>query len=126
MLGDPTMYVATMVIPVPTEKMDAYRRWAERSARIFRDYGCIEIIEAEGDMVPRGRITDFWRAVDAREGETIVIAWQLWPSKAALAEAEERMHADAVLDSGDEIPFDASRLILGCFEPFSVMGRSQT
>lgn len=118
------MYVATMVIPVPTEKMDAYRRWAERSARIFRDYGCSEIIEAEGDMVPRGRATDFWRAVDAREGETIVIAWQVWPSKAALAEAEERMHADGVLDTDDAIPFDASRLILGCFEPFSVTERS--
>lgn len=117
------MYVAAMVIPVPADRMDDYRRWAERSARIFRDYGCTEIIEAEGDVVPRGKATDFWRAVDARESERIVIAWQLWPSKAALDEAETRMHADGVLDTDDEIPFDASRLIVGCFAPFSVAGR---
>jgi len=40
-----------------------------------------------------------------------------------LAEAERRMHTDGALDTDDEIPFDASRLILGCFVPFSVMGR---
>jgi len=117
------MYVAAMVIPVPADRMDAYRRWAIRSADIFRRYGCIEIIEAEGDAVPRGKATDFWRAVDARADETIVVAWQIWPSKEALAEAEGRMHADGALDTDDEIPFDASRLILGCFAPFSVMGR---
>jgi uncharacterized protein YbaA (DUF1428 family) len=114
------MYVAAMVIPVPTDNMPAYRRWAERSAAIFRRYGCIEIVEAEADMVPRGKATDFWRAVDARADETIVIAWQMWPSKAALDDAEARMHADGALDTDEPIPFDASRLILGCFAPFSV------
>jgi len=33
------------------------------------------------------------------------------------------MHEDAVLDGGGEPPFDARRLILGCFQPVAVMGR---
>jgi hypothetical protein len=33
------------------------------------------------------------------------------------------MHEDGVLDDFDEIPFDAKRLIMGCFRPISVMGR---
>ena len=37
------MYIAVLVIPVPEEKMDAYREWAEKGAAIFKKYGCIEI-----------------------------------------------------------------------------------
>ena len=30
------MYIAGFVIPVPEEKMEAYRKWAENGAAIFR------------------------------------------------------------------------------------------
>jgi len=33
------------------------------------------------------------------------------------------MHEDGRLDSSGEPPFDARRLILGCFEPVFSMGR---
>ena len=38
------MYVAGLVIPVPADKMEAYRAWAENGARIFKRYGCLEIV----------------------------------------------------------------------------------
>jgi len=117
------MYVAGFVIPVPAEKRDAYRRWAESSAAIFRRYGCTEIVESWEDYVPDGKQTDFRRAVNARQDEKIVFTWQIWPSKEALDLAEERMHADGVLDTANEIPFDASRLIVGCFNPIFATGR---
>ena len=118
------MYIAGLVIPVPEEKMEAYRKWAERGAGIFRKYGCLEIVEAWEDYVPDGTETDFRRAVAAREGEKIVFAWQVWPDKESLDAAETRMHEDGVLDAVDEIPFDARRLILGCFTPICALGRS--
>lgn len=117
------MYVAGLVIPVPAEKMEAYRRWAENGARIFKSYGCLEIVESWEDEVPDGRRTDFRRAVDAKEGEKIVFTWQIWPDKESLDRAEARMHEDGALDVSDEIPFDAGRLILGCFKPICTMGR---
>jgi uncharacterized protein YbaA (DUF1428 family) len=117
------MYVCGLVIPVPEAKMGAYRDWAVRSAEVFKRYGCIEIVESWEDFVPDGKHTDFRRAVAAKPCEKIVFSWQIWPDKAALDAAEERMHADGVLDDAGEIPFDASRLILGCFAPISVMGR---
>ncbi len=76
------MYIAGFVIPVPEEKMEAYRRWAENGAAIFREYGCIEIVESWEDNVPDGKQTDFRRAVDAKAGEKIVFTWQVWPDKA--------------------------------------------
>jgi uncharacterized protein YbaA (DUF1428 family) len=117
------MYIAGLVIPVPEEKRDAYRKWAENSAAIFRKYGCLEVAEAWEDYVPDGKQTDFRRAVAAKEGEKIVFAWQIWPDKKSLDDAETRMHADGALDVIGDIPFDAQRLILGCFTPIATMGR---
>ena len=117
------MYVCGLILAVPEEKKDAYRDWAERSAAVFKRYGCLEIVESWEDFVPDGKQTDFRRAVAAKPGEKIVFIWQVWPDKESLAAAEDRMHADGVLDDAGEIPFDASRLILGCFTPISTMGR---
>jgi len=118
------MYIAGMVIPVPQDKMEAYRQWAENGAAIFKKYGCLEIVESWEDFVPDGKQTDFRRAVAAKAGEKIVFAWQIWPDKESLDAAETRMHADGVLDAVGEIPFDAQRLILGCFTPICTMGRT--
>jgi uncharacterized protein YbaA (DUF1428 family) len=117
------MYIAGLVIPVPEDKLDDYRRWAERGAAIFRKYGCLEIVESWEDFVPDGKRTDFRRAVDAQPGEKIVFTWQVWPDKATLDAAETRMHAENALEVEGEIPFDARRLIVGCFQPLHVMGR---
>lgn len=118
------MYVAGLVIPVPEDKIDAYRRWAENGARIFKDYGCLEIVESWEDFVPDGKQTDFRRAVAAQDGEKIVFTWQVWPDKESFEAAEAKMHADGALDGSGEPPFDARRLILGCFQPIFAMGRA--
>ena len=117
------MYVCGLVIPVPADRMDAYRKWAENGAKIFKDYGCLEIVECWEDFVPDGKTTDFRKAVAAKEGEKIVFTWQVWPDKKSFFASEARMHKDKVLDTATEPPFDAKRLIFGCFAPLAVMGR---
>jgi uncharacterized protein YbaA (DUF1428 family) len=117
------MYIAGLVIPVPGEKMEAYRRWAENGAQFFKEYGCLEIVECWEDYVPDGKQTDFRRAVAAKDGEKIVFSWQVWPDKASFQAAEEKMHQDERMDTAGEPPFDAKRLILGCFESIFSMGR---
>jgi uncharacterized protein YbaA (DUF1428 family) len=117
------MYIAGLVIPVPEDKMEAYRKWAENGAQIFKDYGCLEIVECWEDNVPDGKQTDFRRAVAAKPGEKIVFTWQVWPDKASFYAAEEKMHRDGRLDFVEEPPFDAKRLIVGCFAPIFSMGR---
>ena len=117
------MYIAGFVIPVPEDKMEAYRRWAENAAALFREYGCLEIVESWEDNVPSGTHTDFRRAVNAKDGEKIVFTWQVWPDKATLDAAEAGMGDDKRFEAAGDIPFDPKRLILGCFRPIHVMGR---
>ena len=118
------MYICGLVIPVPSEQMGAYRKWAENSANFFKEYGCLEIVESWEDFVPDGTQTDFRRAVAAKENEKIVFTWQVWPDKAFFQAAEEKMHRDDRMDTAGEPPFDARRLILGCFQPIVTMGRA--
>jgi uncharacterized protein YbaA (DUF1428 family) len=113
------MYIAALVIPVPEDKLEAYRRWAERGAVIFKRNGCLDVIEVWEDFIPDGTTTDFRKAVAARPGEKIAISWQVWPDKATLDAAEAAMHADGSLEVDGEIPFDGKRLILGCFRPLA-------
>ena len=117
------MYIAGLVIPVPEEKMEAYRKWAENGAQFFKDYGCLEIVECWEDFVPDGKQTDFRRAVAAKDGEKIVFSWQVWSDKASLQAVEAKMHDDPRFEIKGEIPFDPKRLIYGCFAPIHTMGR---
>lgn len=117
------MYIAGFVIPVPEAHFDAYRRWAETGSSLFRELGCLEIVEAWEDNVPDGKRTDFRRAVDARPGERIVFTWQVWPDKETLEAAEARMRDDPRFDVPPDLPFDAGRLIQGTFVPLHAMGR---
>ena len=88
------MYIAGLVIPVPEDKKETYRKWAENGAQIFKEYGCLEIVECREDCVPDGKQTDFRRAAAAKDGEKIVFTWQVWPDKASFYAAEGKMHED--------------------------------
>ena len=58
-------------------------------------------------------------------GEKIVFTWQVWPDKESFYAAEAKMHEDGRLDTSGEPPFDAKRLVLGCFQPVFSMGRDR-
>jgi uncharacterized protein YbaA (DUF1428 family) len=46
------------------------------------------------------------------------------PDKATLEAIEAKMHEDARFDVSGEVPFDAGRLIYGCFAPIFTMKRA--
>src|SRR5215813_14036341 len=117
------MYITCFIIPVPEDKLDAYREWAKMSTELLKEFGCIEVVEAIGDVIPLGKQTDFRRAVDAKDGEKIVLAWKIWPDKASLEAGEARLRESGRFDASGEPLFDAKRLIVGCFEPILTFGR---
>ena len=110
-------YIDGFVIPVPTEKKQAYRDMAAKAAPIFKEHGATRIVECWGDDIPDGKVTDFKGAVKAEAGENIVFAWVMWPSKALRDAGNKKVMEDPRLKmEGENAPFDGKRMIWGGFE----------
>jgi uncharacterized protein YbaA (DUF1428 family) len=48
---------------------------------LFKDHGALRVVNGWGVDVPAGKVTDFRRAVQAKDGETVVMGWIEWPDK---------------------------------------------
>lgn len=116
-------YVDGFIIPVPTARKDEYRAHEVRWWPTFRKAGALTLVVTWADDVPRGKQTDFLRAVDLKDDETVVFAWMTWPDKAT------RDAAYAAMMAGDDdgmdritLPFDGKRMIYGGFDPILMEG----
>ena len=90
--------------------------------QMLMDMGATRIVECWGNDVPRGKVTDFYGAVDATPDETVVFSWVEWPDKATRDAAMEKMKVlmqedPAMNPETNPCPFDGGRLIFGGFEP---------
>jgi uncharacterized protein YbaA (DUF1428 family) len=110
-------YVEGFVVAVPTANKDAYREHAADAAPVFKELGVKRMVEAWADDVPDGKVTDFRRAVQAKEDESIVFSWFEYPSKAVRDAANEKMMSDPRMkEMGASMPFDGQRMIFSGFE----------
>jgi uncharacterized protein YbaA (DUF1428 family) len=109
-------YADGYVVPVPTDKKEAYRALAQDMAGKFKNWGAVRVVEAWSDDVPTGKVTDFQRAVQAQDGESIVYSYVEWPDKATRdAGWAKMMEQDP--GEGSEMPFDGKRMFWGGFRP---------
>ena len=108
-------YVQGFVTAVPADARETYRKFAEKGAKLFREFGATRIVEAWGDNVPDGKTTDFKKAVQAKPGEVVVFGWQEFPDKAAADAAYEKMMNDPRMRELGDMPFDGLRMIYGGF-----------
>ena len=111
------MYIEGFVVEVPTANKEAYRKHAESAVPIFKEFGMTRMVEAWGDDVPDGKVTDFKRAVQANNDETVVFSWCEYPDKATRDAASEKMMSDPRMEEMGEMPFDGKRMIFSGFEP---------
>jgi len=113
-------YIQGFLVPVPTKNKDAYQKLAKKSAPIFKEYGALKIVEAWGDSVPDGKVTDFKRAVKAKDEETVVFSWIEWPDKETYEAAAKAMESDPRWKDMPEMPFDGKRMMWAGFDPIFV------
>lgn len=109
-------YIDGFVVPVPASKQEEYRKMAAEAAVIFKEFGATRVVECWGDDVPDGKMTDFKRAVNAEDGESIVFSWVEWPSKQARDAGMQKVMTDPRMKKAD-MPFDGQRMIYGGFKP---------
>jgi uncharacterized protein YbaA (DUF1428 family) len=109
-------YVDGFVVPVPEAKRDAYRELASKMAKVFRERGATRVVEAFSDDVSKGKVTDFYRAVNAEEGEGVVFSFIEWPDKSARDSAWKAIMDDESMRPQGEMPFDGKRMFWGGFD----------
>jgi uncharacterized protein YbaA (DUF1428 family) len=111
-------YVDGTLLPVPAGNRDAFRAWAAKAAAALKEHGAVRVVDAWGDDVPDGKVTDLKGAVQATGDEKIAYCWIEWPSKEVRDKswkklmADPRMHPDK-----DRVLFDGKRMIYGGFAP---------
>ena len=109
-------YTDGFVVPVPEGKRDAYQQLATKMAKVFRERGATRVVEAFSDDVSKGQVTDFYRAVQAEDGEGVVFSFIEWPDKATRDEAWKAIMADESMKPEGDMPFDGKRMFWGGFD----------
>jgi uncharacterized protein YbaA (DUF1428 family) len=111
-------YVEGFLVAVPAANKEVYKAHATEAFALFKEFGVTRMVECWEDDVPNGEITDFRRAVQAKDDEKIVFAWFEYPSKEVRDAANQKMMADPRMQQmGEKMPFDATRMIFGGFVP---------
>lgn len=109
-------YVNVFVASIAPDRKADYLAMSEAMDAFFKQEGANRVVECWGkDDVPHGKQTDFYRAVDAREGEAIIVGWIEWPSKAVADAAMAKMEQNPEM-MGEDSPFDMQKMIFGGFE----------
>jgi uncharacterized protein YbaA (DUF1428 family) len=111
-------YVDGFVLAVPKANKEAYRKMAAKGWVLFKEFGATRHVECWTDDVPDGKVTDFRRAVQAKDDEAVVFSWIEYPSREVRDEANKKMMSDPRMkEFGDSMPFDGKRMIYGGFAP---------
>ena len=111
-------YVDGFLVPVPKDNKDQYRAMAEKMAGKLQDLGALQIVEGWGDDLARGKVTDFFMAVKAEDGENVVFSFIVWPDKETRDRGWEKLMADPEMQPGSQpMPFDGKRMFWGGFQP---------
>ena len=108
-------YIEGFVAAVPTANKDAYVKHAKTAAAYFKKLGARRVVECWGNDVPKGTLTDFYRATQAKEDETPIFSWIEYPDKATRDACIKKMMADPEM-AKMQLPFDGKRMFWGGFE----------
>ncbi|EKS66439.1 hypothetical protein BURK_031364 [Burkholderia sp. SJ98] len=119
-------YVDGFVVPVPIDKVDAYRRMAEAAGKIWLEHGALEFVETIADDVKPGKLTSFPQSVQMKEGETVAFSYIVYESReqrdSINAKVMEDPRLKTMMESG-ETPFDPQRMFFGGFTTIVELGR---
>src|SRR5262245_61457596 len=116
-------YIDGFVMAVPTANKDKFIQHANSGDSVFMENGAKRVLECWGDDVKDGKLTDFRRAVQAKEDETVVFSWIEWPDRATRDRAMPKIMNDPRLSpESNPMPFDGKRMIFGGFTPVLELG----
>ena len=116
-------YIDGFIIAVPKVNKQKFIEHAKHGDSVFIENGAKRVLECWGDDVKDGKLTDFRRAVQAKDDEVVVFSWIEWPDKPTRDAAMTKVMSDSRLSPQDNpMPFDGKRMIFGGFSPVLELG----
>lgn len=117
-------YIDGFVLAVPNANKEKFIEHAKKGDAVFLENGATRIFECWQDDVPDGKQTDFRKAVQAKEDESVLFSWVEWPDKATRDAAMKKCMDDPRMNpEKNPMPFDGKRLIYGGFAPVVTLGK---
>lgn len=92
-------YIDGFLVPVPKDKIEAYRESAVKAAAIWKEYGALEYRECLGDDLNVEDLVPFPKMADAKPDETVVLTYVVYASREARDAANEKIMADPRIKS---------------------------
>jgi uncharacterized protein YbaA (DUF1428 family) len=117
-----SLYVDGFVVPVAKDKLPAYRRMAQKAARIWREFGALDYKECVDLEVKTG--LPFPRGIRTKPGETVVFSYIVYRSRAQRDKVNTRIMKDpriASLCDPKDLPFDCKRMLYGGFKTIATI-----
>lgn len=110
-------YIDAFLMTVPTDKLDAYRRLARKSGKIWREYGALEYRECIGDDLNLPYGLPFPKLMKLKPDETAVFSWIVYKSRAHRDRVNAQVLKDPRMDMDmKDMPFDTKRMSCGGFK----------
>lgn len=113
------MYTDGFVIPIPTNKVDAYRQMAEQASEVWMDYGALDYKECVlEDRADSEHCQGFASGLDLADDMTVIFAWITYKSREHRDEVNEKVMKDpriAQYCGTNDIPFDSRKMFYSGF-----------
>ena len=110
-------YVDGYVLPVPKNKLKAYRRLAQQAAKLWREHGALDYKECVGDDLTTKMGVPFTK--HAKAGETVIFAYILFKSRTHRDRVNAKVMKDPRIQNmcdPKDMPFDVKRMVYGGFK----------
>ena len=112
-------YVDGFVLAVPKKKIRAYKRLAEKAARVWRKHGALDYVEAVGnDLSSKWAGIKFPRTVKAKPSETVVFSYIVFKDRKHRDMVNAKVMKDPFMKDAqpEQMPFDMKRMVYGGFK----------
>lgn len=122
-------YVDGFVLPLPKRNVERYRKMARMGCLLWMEHGALEYRECVGEDLAAPFAQPFTKGLRLRRGETVVMAWITFKSRAHRDRVNAKVMADpriATMCDPKRMPFDPQRMLYGGFDVLVASGAGRS
>jgi len=113
-------YVDGFILAVPTKNLPAYKKLAEKAAKVWIEHGALDYRECVGEDLSANVGAPFRDAVLAKKTDTVVFSWIIYKDRKHRDAVNAKVMADTrmadTMNDPKSLPFDVKRMSYAGFE----------